>query len=137
MELIIIAGLFLLLARRPAAGDQQINPTSYTQSPNSILQGALNMGGALSVPLISSALNGMGRPLGGGFGLTIGGQQSDPNYGDPGASQQTLGLDTSPGTNPGADLRVSMQPTSFELGGGGDDMQGSNDMAGDFTGGMV
>lgn len=119
MEILLVVGLLLVLSKGGlGSGQQYVNPMAYTQSPNAILGGALNMGGALTTPILSSALNGAGRPLTPGFGLTIGGAQSDPNYGDPGAGQMSLGTDASPGINPGADLSgLDAMPTSYDISG--------------------
>jgi hypothetical protein len=117
MEWLLVIGALFLLSRRGGMG-QPVNPNSYTTSPNAIIGGALNMGGSQSTPLLSSALNGAGRPLTPGFGYTVGGPQSDPNYGDPGAGQATLGGDASPGINPGVITDYAQDsPTSFGISG--------------------
>ena len=68
METLILVGVALLiLGRRSQSSSQQVNPVSYTQSPAAYIGGALNMGGAIASPILSSAVNGISRPLTGAY----------------------------------------------------------------------
>jgi hypothetical protein len=124
MEAFLLIGLILLLGSRGSSAPSQVNPISYTQSPAAYLGGSLNAAGSIGVPILSSALNGFGRPLTGSFGIQVGGPQSDPAYGNPGSTMIEIGGDTSPGINPGSiitgtdgyDPNASMAPLDVTIG---------------------
>jgi hypothetical protein len=100
METVIIIGVALLLLSRRGQSSQgaaQVNPVSYTQSPNAIIGGALNMGGAMTAPILSSAVNGVSRPLISAFGPNTQTQQSDPVWGS--AGKPIIGIDDGGGSS--------------------------------------
>lgn len=92
----ILLAVFLL-AKSGAGGSGQplLNPTQQ------VAGGSVLMAGSVGIPALGAALNGLSRPLTGSFGLSVGGPQSDPTYGNPGAAMFQLGASVQPGFNLG------------------------------------
>lgn len=95
MEWIVIIGaLMLLSSTRGRATMQQVYPgpgAGGTLAGDALgtIFGQASIG--VGTPVISSALNGFGRPPFSGFGVVAGPPQVDVVYGDPGYGQNDLG----------------------------------------------